>query len=52
MFEWDYQKGNLDEATKKYAVGAAKAAKERGGLIHFFWRGQLAWYWNSRTWIG
>ena len=24
MMEWDFQKGNLDEATKKYSVAAAK----------------------------
>src|SRR5579864_339687 len=41
MTEWNYQKGNLDEATKKYAVEAAKIAKERGGLIHFFCVGQV-----------
>lgn len=36
MTEWNYRKGDLDDATKKYAVGAAKAAKDNGGLIHFF----------------
>jgi peptidoglycan/xylan/chitin deacetylase (PgdA/CDA1 family) len=41
MTEWNYQKGNLDEATKKYAVEAARIAKERGGLIHFFCVGQV-----------
>src|SRR5262245_60814952 len=41
MTEWNYQKGNLDEATKKYAVDAAKIAKERGGQIHFFCVGQV-----------
>ena len=39
--EWDYQKGNLDEATKAYAVKAARIAKERGGLIHFFCVGRV-----------
>ncbi len=41
MTEWDFQKGNLDEATKQYAVEAAQAAKERGGLIHFFCVGRV-----------
>lgn len=36
MTEWNYRKGELDADTKKYAVGAAKAAKDRGGVIHFF----------------
>jgi peptidoglycan/xylan/chitin deacetylase (PgdA/CDA1 family) len=36
QMHWDYEKGNLDEATKRYAVKAAKIAKEMGGLIHFF----------------
>jgi len=34
--EWNYRKGELDADTKRYAVGAAKMAKEHGGLIHFF----------------
>src|SRR5262245_4635524 len=41
LTEWNYQKGNLDEATKKYAVEAARIAKARGGLIHFFCVGQV-----------
>jgi len=41
MLEWDFQKGNLDEATKRYAVDAARVAKERGGLIHFFCVGRV-----------
>ena len=36
MLEWDYQKGNLNEPTKKYALDAARLVKSRGGLIHFF----------------
>lgn len=36
MTEWNYRKGDLDADTKKYATGAAKVAKDRGGLIHFF----------------
>jgi hypothetical protein len=40
MTEWNYRKGDLDADTKQYAVGAAKTAKDRGGLIHFFSVGQ------------
>ena len=40
MTEWNYRKGDLDAATKKYAIDAAKIAKDRGGLIHFFALGQ------------
>ena len=41
MTEWNYEKGNLDEATKRYAVEAARVAKERGGIIHFFCVGRV-----------
>lgn len=41
MLEWDYQKGNLDEPTKHYAVQAARIVKERGGVIHFFCVGRV-----------
>jgi peptidoglycan/xylan/chitin deacetylase (PgdA/CDA1 family) len=40
MTEWNYRKGDLDADTKRYAVEAAKVAKDRGGLIHFFAVGQ------------
>lgn len=40
-FEWDFQKGNLDEATKQYALEAAKRVKAKGGLIHFFCVGRV-----------
>src|SRR5262249_48772342 len=40
MTEWNYRKGDLDADSKKYAVGAAKTAKDNGGLIHFFALGQ------------
>ena len=39
--EWNYEKGNLDEATKDYAVRAAKLVKELGGVIHFFCVGRV-----------
>ena len=38
---WDYEKGNLDEATKKYAVEAGRRVKERGGRIHYFCVGRV-----------
>ena len=33
---WDYEKGNLTDETKAYAVEAARRVKARGGRIHFF----------------
>lgn len=33
---WDYEKGNLDVPTRRYAVAAARRVEERGGRIHFF----------------
>lgn len=33
---WDYEKGNLTEETKRYAVEAARRVKAHGGVIHFF----------------
>jgi peptidoglycan/xylan/chitin deacetylase (PgdA/CDA1 family) len=41
MLEWDYQKGNLDDATKSYSVEAAKIVKKMGGKIHFFCVGRV-----------
>lgn len=39
--EWNYEKGNLDEATKKYAVEAARRVARLGGMIHFFCVGRV-----------
>ncbi len=33
---WDFEKGNLNAETKRYAVEAARRVKERGGRIHYF----------------
>jgi peptidoglycan/xylan/chitin deacetylase (PgdA/CDA1 family) len=33
---WDFEKGNLNEETKCYAVEAGRRVKERGGRIHYF----------------
>ncbi len=39
--EWDYQKGNLNEETKKYSLDAARLAKRLGVPIHFFCVGRV-----------
>jgi peptidoglycan/xylan/chitin deacetylase (PgdA/CDA1 family) len=41
FMEWDFQKGNLNEPTKKYALEAAKIVKDLGGLIHYFCVGRV-----------
>ena len=41
MLEWDYQKGNLNKPTKAYALEAARTARDRGALIHFFCVGRV-----------
>ena len=41
LTEWNFQKGNLDEATKKYAVEAGRIVKDRGGVLHYFCVGQV-----------
>ncbi len=38
---WDYEKGNLDDATKRYALDAARRVKSHGGLMHFFLVGRV-----------
>jgi peptidoglycan/xylan/chitin deacetylase (PgdA/CDA1 family) len=38
---WDYEKGNLDEATKAYAVEACRRVKAAGGVIHCFAVGRV-----------
>lgn len=38
---WDYEKGNLNDETKRYATEAARRVRNRGGVIHFFAVGQL-----------
>lgn len=38
---WDYEKGNLDAATKEYTVEACRRVKERGGVIHCFCVGRV-----------
>ena len=41
MTEWNYEKGNLDEATKQYSLEAARIVKAAGGVIHFFCVGRV-----------
>jgi Polysaccharide deacetylase len=38
---WDYEKGNLNDETKKYAVEAARRVKAHGGVLHFFAVGRV-----------
>lgn len=38
---WDYEKGVLNDETKKYSVEAARRVKARGGVIHFFCVGRV-----------
>ena len=38
---WDYEKGNLDDSAKKYAVDAGRRVKARGGCIHYFCVGRV-----------
>jgi peptidoglycan/xylan/chitin deacetylase (PgdA/CDA1 family) len=38
---WDYEKGNLDEAAKRYSVEAARRVRAAGGRMHFFLVGRV-----------
>lgn len=38
---WDYEKGNLNEETKQYAVEACRRVKAHGGVLHTFAVGRL-----------
>ena len=38
---WDFEKGNLNDETKAYAVEAARRVKVRGGRLHFFVVGRV-----------
>ncbi len=38
---WDYEKGNLDEDTKRYALEAGQRVRARGGRIHYFCVGRV-----------
>lgn len=41
MTEWNYEKGNLDEPTKAYALEAGKLVKARGSVLHYFCVGRV-----------
>lgn len=38
---WDYEKGNLNQPTKDYAVEAGRRVKAAGGRLHYFAVGQV-----------
>lgn len=38
---WNFEKGNLNDETKKYSVEAARRVKQAGGVLHFFAVGQV-----------
>jgi hypothetical protein len=38
---WDYEKGNLNQPAKDYAVSACRRVEKRGGVIHTFCVGQV-----------
>jgi len=38
---WDYEKGNLNEPTKRYATQAAKRVAKHGGRVHCFVVGRV-----------
>lgn len=37
---WDYEKGNLNEESKRYSVEVGRRVREAGGLVHYFAVGQ------------
>ena len=38
---WDYEKGNLNDETKRYTVEACRRVKAHGGVLHSFVVGQV-----------
>lgn len=36
MTEWNYRKGDLDDATKQYSLQAGELVKKYGGVLHYF----------------
>jgi hypothetical protein len=47
---WDYEKGNLNDETKKYSVEAARRVKAHGGVLHFFAVGRVLEH-ESVAWL-
>jgi hypothetical protein len=37
---WDYEKGNLNEESKRYSVEVGRRVQQAGGLVHYFAVGQ------------
>ena len=40
-YPWDYQKGNLNDETKKYTLEACRQVKKKGGVLHCFLVGRV-----------
>ncbi len=38
---WDFEKGNLNDETKRYALEAGRRVRKHGGVIHYFAVGQV-----------
>lgn len=38
---WDFEKGNLDDATKRYTLEVARRVKAHGGVVHCFVVGRV-----------
>src|SRR5262245_55409577 len=38
---WDYEKGNLNDETKRYTVEACRRVKAAGGVVHCFAVGRV-----------
>lgn len=38
---WNFEKGNLNDETKRYSVEAARRVRSAGGVLHFFAVGQV-----------
>lgn len=36
MTEWNFRKGDLDDATKQYSLQAGELVKKYGGVLHYF----------------
>jgi peptidoglycan/xylan/chitin deacetylase (PgdA/CDA1 family) len=41
VMHWDYEKGNLNEETKRYTVEACRRVKAKGGVLHSFAVGRV-----------
>lgn len=40
MTEWNFRKGDLDDASKQYALQSGELVKKYGGVLHYFCVGQ------------